>query len=111
MIKSLLSFCLMLMLSATVMAQTRQVTGKVTEKGGTEPVIAASVTVKGVTGGTQSDARGNFKITVPNKAGVVLVFSSVGYTSVEVPLSATQTTVSVEMETNAKELDEVVAIG
>ena len=111
MIKSLLSFCLMLLLSATVMAQTRQVTGKVTEKGGSEPVIAASVTVKGVPGGTQSDANGNFKITAPDKAGVVLVFSSVGYTPVEVPLSVGQLTVSVQMESNSKELDEVVAIG
>src|ERR1700761_1150584 len=111
MIKSLLSFCLMLLLSATVLAQTRQITGKVTEKGGTDPVIAASVTVKGASGGTQTDVNGNFKLSVPDKAGVVLVIASVGYNSIEVPLSAGQLTVIAQLETNSKELQEVVAIG
>ena len=109
--KSLLSFCLMLLLSAAVLAQNRQVTGKVTEKGGTEPVVAASVLIKGTTNGTQTDVNGGFSISVPNKPGVVLVIKSVGYIPLEVALSAGQTTVTAQLETNSKELDEVVAIG
>jgi len=111
MIKSLLSFCLMLLLSATVLAQTRQITGKVTEKGGTDPVIAASVTIKGTSGGTQTDVNGNFKLPVPDRAGVVLIFKSVGYTPQEIALTPGQTSVNVVLESNSKELDEVVAIG
>ncbi|MDB5011005.1 MAG: TonB-dependent receptor [Mucilaginibacter sp.] len=111
MIKNLLTFCLMLLLSATVLAQTRQVTGKITEKGNTGPVIAASVTVKGTTGGTQTDVNGNFKLPVPDKAGVVLVIKSVGYKPIEVPLSVGQLTVTAQLETNSTELQEVVAIG
>jgi len=111
MIKSLLSFCLMLLLSATVLAQTRQITGKVTEKGGTDPVIAASVTIKGTSGGTQTDVNGNFKLPVPDRAGVVLIFKSVGYTPQEIALTPGQTSVNVALESNSKELDEVVAIG
>jgi len=111
MIKSLLSFCLMLLLSAAVLAQTRQVTGKVTEKGSTEPVVAASVLIKGTSTGTQTDVNGNFKLSVPDKAGVVLVIKSIGYDPLEVTLSAGQTTVTTQLQTNSRELQEVVAIG
>jgi len=111
MIKSLLSFCLMLLLSAAVLAQTRQVTGKVTEKGSSDPVAAASVIIKGTRGGTQTDVNGNFKLPVPDKAGVVIVISSVGYDPLEVTLGAGQSTVTAELTTNSKELQEVVAIG
>jgi TonB-linked SusC/RagA family outer membrane protein len=111
MIKNLLSFCLMLLLSATVLAQTRQVTGKVTEKGSSEPAVAASVLVKGTSTGTQTDVNGNFKLAVPDKAGVILVIKSIGFETLEVTLSAGQTTVAAQLQTSSRELDEVVAIG
>jgi hypothetical protein len=111
MIKSLLSFCLLLFLSAAVMAQNRQVTGHVTEKGNNLPVIAASVSVKGTRGGTQTDLNGAFKISIPDNFSVVLVITSVGYTSREITINAKETTVNVELESNSQQLNEVVAIG
>jgi len=101
----------MLFLCAAALAQNRQITGRVTEKGSTEPVIAASVVIKGTTTGTQTDLNGNFKLTVPDRDGVVLLIRSVGYKTLELPLKKGQTTVNVGMESDAKMLNEVVAIG
>ena len=111
MIKNLLSVCLILFLTATALAQTRQVTGTVTESGTKDPVIAASVVVKGGPGGTQTNVNGVFKLTVPDKAGVVLIVRSVGYKSAEVSLVAGKTTYDVALESNSQQLNEVVAIG
>lgn len=111
MIRSLLIFCCMVFLSAAVMAQTRLVTGKVTEKGTNEAVAAASLTIKGTTGGTQTDMNGAFKIPVPDKGGMVLVVKCLGYTTQEIPLAVGQTSANVVLESNSTELNEVVAIG
>jgi len=111
MIKNLLSVCLMLFLSVAALAQNRQVTGTVTDKDTKEPVVAASVTIKGTTSGTQTDVKGTFRLSVSDKPGVVLVIKSVGYTAQEVTLAPGQTSVAVVIENNSKELDEVVAIG
>src|ERR1700744_3379104 len=83
MIKSLLSLSLILLLSAAVLGQTRQITGKVTEKGGADVVPGASVTIKGASGGTQTDVNGNYKLNIPDKAGTVLIFRSIGFTTQE----------------------------
>jgi TonB-linked SusC/RagA family outer membrane protein len=111
MIKNLLSVCLILFLTATALAQTRQVTGTVTESGTKDPVIAASVVIKGGTGGTQTNINGVFKLTVPDKAGVVLIVRSIGYKPQEVPVVAGKTTYTVALESNSEQLNEVVAIG
>ena len=54
------------------------VTGRVLDEKG-NPVVGASVLVKGAATGTKTDANGNFTITA--KAGDVLVFSSVNFGS------------------------------
>ena len=66
------------------MAQTR-VTGKVVDENG-EPVIGASILVKGTTIGTVTDIDGNFTLTVPAE-GKTLVISYVGMKTQEVPVS------------------------
>lgn len=111
MTKTLLQFCLLLFLSASALAQNRQVTGTITEKDSKDPVIAASVVVKGTTSGTQTDVNGNFKMLVPDKANVVLVITSVGYKTKEVTLTAGQLSVRTSLESDSHQLSEVVAIG
>ena len=111
MIKNLLSVCILLLFGATVLAQSRQVTGTVTEKDTKDPVIGASVVIKGGTGGTQTNVNGAFKLSVPEKAGVVLIVRSVGYKSQEVTLTAGTSVYNVSLESNSEVLNEVVAIG
>lgn len=84
------------------------VTGKVTGTAG-EALENVSVTVKGTSEGTRTDANGNYRITVPD-GNAVLVFSSVGYASQEIPVN-NQTVINVVMTTTATELNTVVVVG
>ncbi|MCF0179752.1 MAG: SusC/RagA family TonB-linked outer membrane protein, partial [Bacteroidales bacterium] len=70
-----------------------------------EPIIGASVLVKGTTTGTITDIDGNFEI--PNvKSGSTIVVSYIGYESVEVPFTGAPLNVTLKESTAA--LDEVV---
>ena len=84
----------------------QQVKGKVLDATG-KPISGVNIAVKGTSKGTQSDALGNF--TLDAKSGDVLVVSSVGYKSKEVTVSGT--TVSVQLDDDQSQLDEVVVVG
>lgn len=72
-----------------------------------QPVIGAGVFEKGnASNGTVADIDGRFSIDVPQ--GAVLVFSSVGYKSVEIPASSSM---NVILEEDTMALDDVVVIG
>lgn len=84
-----------------------RVTGKVTSETG-EPVSSASVSVKGTSSGTVTDAEGNFAITVPENA--VLIISAIGYNSIEVSVAGKQQ-LSVKLVQSTKKMDEVIVVG
>lgn len=96
-----------LCLSLCVMSQTRVVTGKVTGPDN-QPVPGTSVQVKGANRGTQTDANGNYSISVPSAASV-LVFSAVGFTRQELPASTDTLNVILQLGSNA--LESVVVVG
>ena len=73
----LLMLCALFLLSFQTFAQKETVSGKIVDKSG-QPLIGASVVIKGTTRGTVSDASGTFKLSVPG-ANTVLVFSYIGY--------------------------------
>jgi TonB-dependent starch-binding outer membrane protein SusC len=87
-------------------AQT--VTGKVTSESG-EPLIGASVTLKGTSAGDVTDINGNFSINVPDVGGT-LVVSYIGFLSQEVAIAG-RTTINITLIADAKSLEEVVVIG
>ena len=64
-------------------SQTRVVTGKVTDNAGA-PVANVTVTEKGANQVVLTNEEGNFSITL-TKSNAILVFSSVGYETVEQP--------------------------
>ena len=102
--KKLTSVLLFLALSAGVVsAQTSKVTGKVVGEDG-EPVIGASIIVKGTTVGTVTDFDGNFTLDVPSD-GKQLVISYIGMKSKEVVVSPN---VNVTLMSDTQNLDEVV---
>ncbi|WP_242927557.1 SusC/RagA family TonB-linked outer membrane protein [Pontibacter vulgaris] len=84
------------------------VTGKVTSETG-EPLIGASVSLKGTTIGAITDVKGTYSIEVPDAGGVLLV-SYIGYVTQEVPVN-NRTTLNIILQTDAKSLEEVVVIG
>lgn len=84
-----------------VVQQAAKVTGSVTD--GKEPIIGASVRVKGGSQGTITDMDGNFKLDVA--IGTELVFSYVGYREVTVKASHNM---KIVMEEESTALNEVV---
>ena len=106
-----LLFCplLLLLLQTTAWAQSKTVTGTVTDDKNA-PIQGASVLVKGTTIGTASDASGNFKINVPASA-TTLTISYVGYSSQDVSVVGVSTVSATLVLQQQSNLNEVVVIG
>jgi TonB-linked SusC/RagA family outer membrane protein len=84
-------------------AQEKTVSGTVSDSKETLPGV--SVTIKGTTSGTETDFDGNYSIKV--KAGEVLVFSYLGYKTIERTVS-NATTINITLSEDANILEEVV---
>ncbi len=106
--KFLLTFLLVLLgIGAT--AQNITVTGTVTSSEDGEPLIGATVRVKGSsTGGTATDIDGVYNISC--KKGAVLQFSYVGYEAAERTVGDA-TKIDVVLSTQSNMLEELVVIG
>lgn len=107
--KLLLWFLLYCFAMAQASSQERVITGKVTS-GDTLPLPGVSIYVKGSSGnGTQTDASGTFKLSVPTSAKV-LVFSFIGYKSKEIAITGNNS-YNVVLEDNAATLNDIVVVG
>ena len=101
-----LLFCLLLGIGMAN-AQTTKVTGTVISAEDNEPIIGASIVVKGTTIGTVTDFDGAFSLDVPSSAKT-LVISFVGMKPLEIGV---RPTLNVVMKSDAEVLDEVVVTG
>ena len=86
-------------------AQSRAVTGRITDANG-QPIVGATVAVRGSNVATQTNSDGIFSITVPSGTQRLTV-SSVGFTAQEVAIGD-RTNVSVALTASASELSEVI---
>ena len=93
-----------------VAAQTRNVTGHVTEEGSELPVPSAQVLVKGSAIGTVAGDDGAFSLRVP-EGEVVLQVRRIGYQRAEVTVPATQSTVEIRVRKDVLQLDQMVVTG
>ncbi|MGI4741623.1 MAG: SusC/RagA family TonB-linked outer membrane protein [Janthinobacterium lividum] len=105
----LMSFMLMLTLFQVVLAQTRSVSGRVTDQKTGEGLPGVTVLLKGTTNGVSTNADGAFSLSVPATGGT-LVFSSVNYVTQERPLGA-DSQINVGLAADTKVLSEVVVTG
>ncbi|GLU54308.1 SusC/RagA family TonB-linked outer membrane protein [Dyadobacter frigoris] len=87
----------------------KTISGQVLSVEDNTPVPGVSVVLKGSRVGTNTDADGKFKIDVPDNSAV-LVFSSVGFVSQEVPVG-TKSTINIVLASDMKNLSEVVVVG
>ncbi|MFB9864844.1 SusC/RagA family TonB-linked outer membrane protein [Rufibacter immobilis] len=94
--------------SSFAYAQQRTVTGTVTGEGGS-PLIGVTVLLKGTSTATATDVNGGFSLPVTGNAAT-LVVSYIGYVTQEVPVGS-QSSVNVNLQTDAKALEEVVVVG
>lgn len=102
----LLIGCLMFFFSLGAFAQQLTVKGIVKDVSG-EPIIGASVVVKGTSNGVITDFDGNF--TIPNvPEGSVIDISFIGYVTQSVKASSQM---NIILKEDSKTLDEVVVIG
>lgn len=86
---------------------THKLTGTVYDQNN-EPVIGASVMVKGTTIGTATDIDGKFTLNVPAKG--TLIVSYVGYVAQEIALTG-QTELRIDLKEDTASLDELVVVG
>lgn len=98
---------LFLFVMGSVLAQTKEITGTVVDDSGI-PLPGANVLIKGTTTGTQTDFDGNF--TINASAEDILVFSYVGYQTVETTVGTNQN-FDIELKPDAAALEEVVVVG
>ena len=77
--------------------------------GNNEPLIGATVKVKGTNIVTVTDMDGNFELEVPS--GAELVVSYIGFNDQTVKISGSKSKYDVELQENTNSLDELVVIG
>lgn len=90
-----------------VMAQTTQVRGKVLSTEDGQPIVGASIKVKGSTTGTTTDSNGEFKLSISGSTKT-LVISYIGMKQVEVE---SKMTMNIKMEPETLIKDELVVTG
>ena len=89
-------------------AQTKTVTGKVTDAKDGSPLAGVSVVVKGSNAGTQTAGDGTYRISVASNS--TLVFSSVGFGSKELAVGS-NSAINVSLAATNEQLGDVVVVG
>ncbi|UOE52052.1 TonB-dependent receptor [Mucilaginibacter sp. SMC90] len=86
-------------------------TGKIVDADTKEPLVGASVGVKGGGKATSTGLNGTFKLNLDNGDGTVLVISYIGYITKEITLSGTNALGNIELKSSASSMKEVVVTG
>lgn len=94
--------------TTVVQQQTTRVKGKVVDQTG-EPIIGASVLLKGSTNGTITDIDGNFSLENVGSNAIITI-SYVGYVSQEIKVKESNLG-TIVLKEDSKVLDELVVIG
>ncbi|MEI9919072.1 MAG: SusC/RagA family TonB-linked outer membrane protein [Bacteroidota bacterium] len=102
------TFFIGLLISASSLAQSIHVAGKITGDDG-DIVPGVTIIEKGTNKGTVSDQDGNFSVEVSG-GNAILVFSFVGYKTAEIPVD-NQATIDVSLTVDIATLEEVVVTG
>ena len=105
-IKTILSI-LLISVCASLSAQNITVRGTVTDSSNGDSVPGASVIVSGTTNGVVTDINGNYSIQAPSDG--VLLFSSIGYETMQVPINGNRT-LNVELSPSSEFLDETIVV-
>ncbi|GAB3201915.1 TonB-dependent receptor [Pontibacter aydingkolensis] len=104
-----MSFVLTLTLLNQAVAQSKTVSGTVTDQTNSQGLPGVAVVVKGTSVGTTTAADGSYTINVPAN-GTTLVYRFIGYLPVE-RVIGNSTSINVAMALDNKQLQEVVVTG
>ncbi|WEK35934.1 MAG: TonB-dependent receptor [Candidatus Pseudobacter hemicellulosilyticus] len=97
-----------MLLALSTFAQTKSVTGTVSDQRDGQPLAGATVTAKGTNISVTTEPDGSFSIVVPASA-TTLVFTSVGFNTLEAPIGAGP--VNVQLAVSENTLSEVIVTG
>ena len=92
-------------LPPALLAQQKQINGRIISKNDQSPVSGASVMVKGTSSGTSTSSDGKFSLNVSK--GDILVLSGVGFLLTEYTVGDA-TNLSIEVDQDVKKMNEVV---
>jgi len=95
---------------ATVRAQAREVTGKVTQVGTGTPIADVTVGILGQQLGVRTNERGEYRFRVP-AGDVAIMARAIGFKRVTIRLTASQSTADFELEKDILELEGVTVTG
>jgi len=104
--KHVLGIVLSLFILQSASAQSLKVSGVVTEKSGGHPIPGVSITIKGSSGGTQTNGDGRFSINA--KTNDILRIVYLGYTTQEIKVTGETADLNVALEETQNALNEVV---
>lgn len=107
--RKLYLFLLMTFCVSVAWSQTRKVSGRVLADSSKQGLSGVTVAIKGGQS-TTTNVEGRYSITIPDKANVVLVFTSVGFGRKEVSVGS-KTVVDVTLTEEASTLNDIVVIG
>ncbi|GAB4230012.1 MAG: TonB-dependent receptor [Ekhidna sp.] len=105
-LRTKLSLVAFMLCASFLMAQSVRVEGTVTDAATGDPLPGVTVLVKGTTNGAITGIDGSYSLSAPSDG--TLVFSSIGFSSIEVAVSEAG---DVAMQTDVTNLDEVVVTG
>jgi len=92
-----------------IILNEQEISGKITDAETGEPVIGATILVKGTTIGTISDIEGKYTLSAPDNAEAITV-SFVGYETQEIAIG-NQSVINVSLSVDSEMLSEVLVIG
>ncbi|NHM07969.1 hypothetical protein G4D82_12110 [Flavobacterium sp. CYK-4] len=98
---------LLLLISTLSFAQNTVIRGLIKDAVSSEPVIAASIGVQNLGLGTISNEEGNFQLTAPESAKIIV--SCLGYKTLAIPVSEFQNNIKlIALEPAEEQLEEVM---
>jgi TonB-dependent starch-binding outer membrane protein SusC len=106
--KRLTGLLFILLLPGYLLAQEKNITGKVTDASG-NPLPGASILVRPSNKGTITDAEGKFSVSVPSNA--TLIITSTSFKSQTIKLTSSDADIQVKMTEDFAKLDEVIVTG
>jgi TonB-linked SusC/RagA family outer membrane protein len=109
--KIFLLFAVLLLISNTLMAQDRTITGTVVSSDKNEPLIGVAVQIKGGNGGTTTDLNGRFSLKATNLQSIVVGVRYIGYAYQEKTLKIGEMNADFKLVATSSNLEEVVVVG
>ncbi len=88
-----------------------RITGKVLDADTKEPLIGATVLIKGTTTAASAGLDGTFKLNVTSTDGAVLVVSYLSYITQEIPLTGKTNLGEIDLKSSSNAMNEVVVTG